>query len=275
MTAQPELIALITGASSGIGEEFARQLAEKGYSLILTARRTALLESLAQEIRTQYAVEVEILTADLSTLEGIDRVENRIRQLQHLDLLINNAGFGVRGYFYKADMDQLTAMAQVHMTAPLRLTRAALERMFPAKKGTIIQVSSPASLLPFMGNAVYSATKAFLNIFTESIRRELLGTKIHLQVLLPGFTYSGFHKTSEYKEQDLYNRIPHFLWMDSGSVVKKSLQDLEKRSLYCVPGFTNQLIVFFARTGVIALLGDIGLSLIPKIIKKNLPINPE
>lgn len=248
--------ALITGASSGIGEAFARQLAAQGYDLLLTGRRKENLESIASELRTRHEVRAETLVADLSRDEGIDLVENWARKNSPIHMLINNAGFGARRLFSDGNTDITVDMIHVHAIAPVRLMGAVLPAMKEGNEGIIINVSSPAAYTTLPGNGTYAGTKAFLNAFSESLARELAGTNIKIQILLPGFTYSDFHKRPAYKDVDMYSTLPKFLWMTSENVARISLKALERGSLYCIPSTIYKFLTFFGRMGLSKYLGS-------------------
>lgn len=248
-------IALISGATSGIGAAFARQLAAQGYDLGLVGRRTALLNALAAELTAQHGVQAEVLTADLATEAGQLAVAAWIEAHSPLTLLINNAGFGVPGDFATtATRDHLEVLA-VHNCAPVRLMGAALPGMLQARAGTIINVSSPAAYMPARGNTSYAATKAFLNVFSEALRAELQGSGVKLQVLLPGFTYSDFHKRGEWAKKDFYSTLPRWMWMSSEAVAQISLRELGRGRLYCIPGLHNKLFVWLGKIGLVSWLG--------------------
>ncbi|MBI5963499.1 MAG: SDR family NAD(P)-dependent oxidoreductase, partial [Chloroflexi bacterium] len=171
-------LALITGASSGIGEAFARQLAEKGFDLCITGRRKEKLDTIATELRQAHKVSVDVIVADLATEDGISKVETWIKSHPTITMLINNAGFGARGLFVNKPPEKYAEMITVHVTATMRLTSAVLPAMMEAKRGAIINVSSITAFLPLAGNAVYSGTKSFLNSFTQALSYELKNTGI-------------------------------------------------------------------------------------------------
>jgi short-subunit dehydrogenase len=233
-------IALITGASSGIGAEFARQLARRGYSLLLTARRKEKLEALAQEIQEKNPVSIEILLADLSQDAAIQAVERRIAELDRLDLLVNNAGYGISGHFYQSDIERQVGMIQVHVIASVRLTRAALPKMVDRRSGGIINVSSMSAFVPSAG-VTYSSTKAYLVKFSQALQYDLAGTGVQVQALCPGLTYSEFHDTPEYSRFKR-DKVPGFLWLTAEKVVRESLRDLERGRVICVPGRIYRLV---------------------------------
>jgi short-subunit dehydrogenase len=196
MASKESRLALVTGASSGIGEAFARRLARDGYDLAVVARRADLLARLGMELSEQYGVEVEIVVADLATEEGISKVEEFISQSQ-VSMLVNNAGFSVVGSFMEADFARQLDMVTVHDIATMRLTRAVLPGMLERASGAVINVSSMGGLVPAPYSVTYDATKAYLVMFTECLSQELVGSGIRLQVLCPGFTHTGFHAALE------------------------------------------------------------------------------
>jgi short-subunit dehydrogenase len=239
--------ALITGASSGIGEEFARQLAHQGYNLILVARRQDRLKSLASELRAGNGVRVEVLPADLKDKSGVAQVVACIAGTEDLALLVNNAGFGLPGRFHKSDIARQVDMIQVHVIAAVQLAQAAAAGMVQRGQGAIINVASLAAFIPLPGSATYSATKAYLVRFSEALQMELRGTGVRVQALCPGFTYSEFHDTPEmggFRRSSL----PRMMWMPAGPVVAASLRGLRGRQVVVVPGLVNQFVALAARS---------------------------
>jgi uncharacterized protein len=246
--------ALITGATSGIGAAFARELAAQGYNLGLVGRRTELLQSLASDLAVKHGICAEVITADLATETGQKLTAEWISAHSPLDLLINNAGFGIPGSFATTSAEEHLSLLSVHADATVRLTRAALPAMIDAKRGTIINVSSPAAYLPMTGSVMYASTKAFLVVFSEALRADLHGTGVDIQVLLPGFTYSDFHRRPEYAMRDYYSTVPKWAWMTSEAVAQASLRALERGSFYCIPGLHNKILIFLAKIGLANLL---------------------
>jgi uncharacterized protein len=229
-------VALITGASSGIGAVFARKLAARGYNLVLLARREDRLRTLAAEL----SVTVETIQADLSTEAGITDTERAIRDCPRLDLLVNNAGFGTLGRFWEAPVESQARMHEVHVMATMRLTHAALARMVPQGRGGIINVSSVAAFAQSPGNASYCATKAWINSFTEGLAIELLNAKspVKVQALCPGFTVTEFHETLGLD----IGGIPRFLWMKADDVVEESLHGLDRGKVIMIPGWKYKAV---------------------------------
>ena len=233
-------MAMVTGASSGIGAAFARRLAHDGFELILVARRNDLLQHLAQELGG-----AETLAADLTLEADLARVEARIASAPELELLVNNAGFGTKGWLWEAPLEGQERMHQLHVMATLRLTRAALAAMVPRARGGVINVSSVAAFGQSPGNVSYCATKAWMNSFTEGLDLELRGTgsPVRVQALCPGFTVTAFHDTMGMSRDG----IPAWMWLRAEDVVDASLHGLERGRLFVVPGAAYKLVVILEK----------------------------
>src|SRR5260370_11272122 len=227
-------VALITGASSGIGATFAQALSARGYDTILVARRSGELAQVAAKLKTR----TEILVADLTADADLARVASAC---EGIDLLVNNAGFGTRGLFHRVDFASQHAMHKLHVMAAMQLTHAALPAMVARNSGGIINVSSIAAFITGPGNTSYCATKAWMNMFTEGIDLELksLGSAVKVQALCPGFTYSGFHDVMGMGR----NSISKSLWMSSEFVVDTSLRGLDAGHALVVPGWRYKVFV--------------------------------
>jgi short-subunit dehydrogenase len=245
-------VALITGASAGIGAEYARQLAARGFDLVLAARRADRLHELAQSLMQTYRVHVEVVAADLAQEADVARVEARIRAMDNLALLINNAGFGTIGRLVNSDPVRQQEMVYLHVMAPMRLTQAALPGMITRGYGAIINVSSVAGYMRFRGNVNYAATKAYLTVFSETLANELSGSGVCVQALCPGFTRTEFHSTSEFQNHRSAP-YPDFMWMSAQEVVRQSLDALGNGQVAFVPGLLYRALVLALRTPV---LGD-------------------
>lgn len=237
-----ERVALITGASSGIGAVYARALAREGYALILVARREARLQALAEDLSRQYHVPVEVLVSDLADPAGIAKVEARIVETSALAFLVNNAGFGTPGTFVENVIQSQEAMIRVHVNAAVRLTRAALPGMLARNGGAIVNVASLMAFYPLPGSATYAATKAYLKAFTEALHEELIGTGVRVQALCPGFTRTEFQDANHISERP----IPEFAWMSAESVVAQSLRDLDNGRVISVPGAAYRLLALLS-----------------------------
>lgn len=232
--------ALITGASSGLGAEFAHQLAARGYELVLVARREERLKALATEIKNKSDISAEVLIADLSDQSGVDYAVNAIKQISNLALLINNAGFGLSGEFSQLELDRQLEMIRLHVIASVSLTHAALPGMLARKSGAIINVSSLAGLIP-LRNVTYGSTKAYLVQFSRALHNELAGKGIRIQALCPGYIRTEFHEAKGIS-RERRSQIPKFLWVSAEKIVNESLASLERGNVICVPGMMYRLI---------------------------------
>jgi len=243
MTSRP--VALITGASAGLGAEFARALAARGADLILTARREERLVALARDLDARHGTRTEVVAADLATDAGVAAVEARIAATPKLDWLINNAGYGVPGRFHSAAIRDLDRMHRLHVLAPLHLTHAALRGMVARDCGAIVNVSSVISFLPVAGSAGYAASKSWLHVLSELIYLELRSSRsgVRIQSLCPGYTITEFHDVIS------MNRalIPDFLWLDARFVVRESLAAVERNELLVIPSWKYRFMVRAAK----------------------------
>jgi short-subunit dehydrogenase len=238
-------VALVTGASSGIGATFARALAGRGFDLILVARRADRLAQLARELETAAGVRAAPLAADLALDSEMARVEERIAGEGKLEVLVNNAGFGSRGMFFNVDRASQDRMHRVHVLATLRLTHAALAGMVARNRGRIVNVSSVAAFGSTPGGASYSATKAWMNSFTEALALELrcAGSAVRVQALCPGFTITEFHESLGIDRKT----IPGSWWMQAEDVVRTSLRAMDSGKLFVVPGLLYKVIVLLSK----------------------------
>lgn len=234
MTGAERPVALVTGASSGIGVTYARTLAAIGYDVILVARRKRRLDELARDLRMTYGVEPEVLVADLAADDGIRSVEERIAAAPNIEFLINNAGFGTTGRFWDTDVATQDAMARLHVLATMRLSHAALKIMVARKLGAVVNVASVAAFAPAPGNASYNSSKAWIVTFTKALNLELrsAGSPVQVQALCPGFTYSEFHDVLGVDR----STIPSGWWTTPEQVVEESFDGLSKGKLIVVPG---------------------------------------
>src|SRR5210317_1544174 len=217
--------AFITGASSGIGLSFAKQLAQQGFNLVLLARRKDRLEAIASELESHNSIHCEIIQADLSETGDIKKAADYIRQQNDLDVLVNNAGFATLGYFADVPVEKSLGMLNVHLTATIQFTHVAIKGMLKRKRGAIINVSSMGSFLLSPGNVIYDATKSFLNTFSENLKLEMPDMDIRIQALCPGFTRTEFHEIGDLKKFDR-KTVPDSMWMSPDEVVSLSLKAL-------------------------------------------------
>lgn len=228
--------ALITGASSGLGEQFARRLADRGVLLTLVARREDRLEELGRSL----PVDVEVLPADLGTPAGVAAVEARLaRTDEPVDLLVNNAGFGAYGAFVELPIDRQHDLIDLNVTALVRLTRAAVGQLTARRAGGVINVGSTAAYQPDPFGAVYGASKAFVRSFTEAIHEELRGSGVHVMLLSPGFTDTEFQQVAAVSDA----AMPTALRTSAQQVVDAALRDFGRGRPVCIPGPVNKVNV--------------------------------
>lgn len=228
----------VTGASSGIGEAFARRLARFGVELTIVARRRERLEALAEEFELR-GTRCHVLVADLATDEGTTLAAAAIEEREP-ELLVNAAGFGTRRFFIELEPEDSEAMVRLHVLSAMRLTRVALPAMLAAKRGAVINVSSMAAFFTTSRYTTYSATKAFLNRFSEGLQVEVADKGIFVQALCPGLTRTSFFEPEAQGGFD-YPTVPDWMWMSAEEVVETSLAELGGSKVVVIPGRLNRV----------------------------------
>jgi uncharacterized protein len=231
-------VALITGASSGIGAALAERLAHDGRDLVIVARRRERLEALAHRLETESGVRVEVLVADLTEPEQLLTVEKRVAGDPHVDLLVNNAGFGGYGPFTELEPDFADRLIGIHVRAPMRLTRAALPGMVTRGHGAIVNIASLLALsgplqVRMSGRATYAGAKSFLLTFTQALAQELAATGVKAMVCLPGMVETEFHGMRRGDAP-----LPPSM-MTAGDVAQAIVAGLELGEIICVPGLED------------------------------------
>jgi short-subunit dehydrogenase len=233
--------ALITGATAGIGAAFARRFAAARYDLVLVARDVERLERTAGELRLLGAGEVEAISADLSTAVGRAVVEDRLADpLRAVDVLVNNAGFGQGSAFLAHPVEDEETLLDVHVRAVLRLTRAAVPGMIDRGRGAVINVSSVAAFVP---RGTYSAAKAWVTSFSESLAAEVYGTGVRVLAVCPGFTHTEFHERADIDTHD----VPSWMWLEADEIVEGALKDLRRGVPVSVPSVQYKALTTVAR----------------------------
>jgi short-subunit dehydrogenase len=229
--------ALVTGASSGIGEAYARRLAALGTDVVLVARRGDTLRTLAEELQARHGVRCEAMAADLGADDGIAAVA---AALGDVDLLVNNAGYGISERLARTDPSDVDGMIRLNVLAVARLTRAALPGMVERGRGAVVNVSSVAGFQPSPSFATYNATKAFVTMFTECLSIEVKGTGVQVQALCPGLTRTGFQAVAGETGTD---GLPGALWQTADEVVAASLAGLRRNKVLVVSGAPNKALI--------------------------------
>jgi short-subunit dehydrogenase len=242
MTNRP--IALVTGASSGLGECFARALAASGHDLVLVARTGPALEKLAGELEQSHGAVSEVLVADLADPEALASVAARLSDGTPVDTVINNAGFGHYGAFTDLPLAGEVGQIEVNILALVTLSHAALGVMVPLRAGKLLNVASIGAFAPAPGGATYSATKAFVLSFTEALHHEV-APDVHVTALCPGFTRTAFQQRAGVKTTGL----PASAWGDATVVVAAGLAALDRNDAVCVPGLLNKVVAVSPRFG--------------------------
>jgi len=245
--------ALVTGATAGIGESFTRLLAENNYNIVLVARDLPRMQERARDLEAKYKVSTHVIQADLATDEGCATVEQYITNNQ-IDVLINNAGFGINKAFTMSALDAEQQMMDVLVRTPMRLMHVALPGMKERNKGVIINVSSVAG---YIAGGSYSASKSYLTVLTESLHTELAGTNLKVSALCPGFTRTEFHQRGRMSMKGL----PNFMWLNSDDLVAKSWSDALKGEAVSIPGWQYQLLVFLIQSIPRSIVRKVGMNL--------------
>jgi hypothetical protein len=236
--------ALVTGATAGLGAEFARQLAGRGYDLVIVARDTARLEATSKSLAEEFGVDVEVLPADLITDDGCDAVCARLSDNQRpVEVLVNNAGFGMYKTFGSASLEAEERQLDLNVRAVLRLAHAAVRVMTGRGTGRIINISSVAGFVPRGSNATYSASKAWVTMFSEALAVQLRGSGVTVTAICPGFTRTEFHERAS---ADM-THVPERMWLEAAVVVREGLADAFEGKPVSVPSRQYRALVTAVR----------------------------
>jgi hypothetical protein len=236
--------ALVTGATAGLGAEFARQLAADGYDLVLVARDVARLEAAREELTGAHGVAVEVIAADLVTDEGCAAVSTRIEDgARCVDVLVNNAGFGMYKVFGSADLAAEERQLDLNVRAVLRLTHAAVRVMTKRGRGHIINISSVSAFVPRGSNATYAAGKAWVTMFSEALSVQLKRSGVGVTAICPGFTRTEFHARAN---ADM-THVPDRMWLNASDVVREGLADAFAGKPVSVPSRQYRRLLLFVR----------------------------
>lgn len=240
------MLAIITGATSGIGAAYAEAFAQRGYNLLLTGRREKELNELADRLAQQYSIMAELQLGDLSDPKDLQTLVDKVSSLPSLDALINNAGYAVDGRLADVDWSQQQALLDVHVTATTQLTHAALPGLLKTK-GILINVASVASWIPTAQSALYGPTKAYVRSFTESVGLAYRADGLRALALCPGFTITDFHSRMGLDPATFYKDKGFTKAWTAEQVVAQSFRDLDKGRLISVQGWNYKLMVALVR----------------------------
>lgn len=239
-----DLGCLVTGASSGIGREIARQLADAGARIVVTARREDRLAELIVELKERGAADAFAVIADLSDPKAPEQIVRAAdAHLGHVDVLINNAGFAVPGPFIRSDLDRTATMIEVNITASVRLARLLLPGMVTRNQGAVMNVASIAAFQAAPYQGAYAGTKAFLLVWSDSVNQEVKHTDVEVTALCPGVTDTEFFEAAGYRS---LGKILKYR-MDAGKVARVGLSRLRRGKMEAVPGFMNKTLLFIQR----------------------------
>ncbi len=229
----PRAIALVTGASSGIGEELARGLAQRGHGVVLVARRQERLKALAAELSSAYGVRAEVIACDLTDSDGRGELADRIADLGlRVDILVNNAGFGLGGLFHRSDPEAQVMQLRVLCEAPVVLLRAFLPGMVERRSGAVINVASTAGMQPLPNSAGYGAAKAHLLSLSEAVHAEVKRFGVTVTALCPGPVFTELFNRQDHPVE----RVPRSLWLHPDKVAEAALKGAERGKRVVIPG---------------------------------------
>jgi short-subunit dehydrogenase len=237
--------ALVTGASSGIGADLARELARRGHGVTLVARREDRLKSLADDLRCAHRVRVEVLRADLSDPAARDGLAPAIDEHGlRVNILVNNAGFGTTGPVHSADRGREVSMIRTDVEAVADLCGLFLPGMVRNGRGAVLNVASTAAFQPLPGQAAYGACKAFVLAYSQAIRGELRGTGVTVTTLCPGPVKTEFAEVAGFLGEEMDEGLPEFMWVSSARVARIAIEGLDRGRLVVVPGIANRIAAY-------------------------------
>lgn len=244
--------AVVTGATAGIGESFTRILADHGFNIVLVARDLERMKERATHLESQFKVQTEIIQADLATDEGCAKVEKYLRENQ-IEVLINNAGFGINKAFSVSDINAEQQLLDVLVRTPMRLMHTVIPQMKERNSGSIINVSSVAG---WIAGGTYSASKSYLTVLSESLHTEMNGTGVKISALCPGFTRTEFHERGRMR----MNGLPKFMWLSADRVVLQAWKENQNGKVLSVPGWQYLILSTVSRFGPRPLVRKLGMN---------------
>ena len=244
--------AVVTGATAGIGESFTRILAHEGFNIVLVARDLNRMKERAAFLESQFKIQCAIVQADLATDAGCAKVEKYLTE-NEIEVLINNAGFGINKAFSVSDLDAEQQLLDVLVRTPMRLTHTVIPQMKERNSGSIINVSSVAG---WIAGGTYSASKSYLTVLSESLHTEMHGTGVKISALCPGFTRTEFHERGRMR----MNGLPEFMWLNSDRVVLQAWKENQNGKVLSVPGWQYLILSTVSRFGPRPLVRKLGMN---------------
>lgn len=240
-------VAIVTGATSGIGKEFAFKLAEKGYDLIVVGRREELLNDVADKLRKSYGITVDVNILDLSDTNQLDIFYDKVKEIENVEFLVNNAGLGIEGIFSNDEYKNQEKLLKVHVDASTKITHGVISNMKKNKSGYIVNVASLAGFNAFPDSLMYCSTKSYLITMSQCLAMELIAYNIKVQALCPGFTITDFHKKLDMDVNEIKKK-GIMKWGTTKDVVDYSLKLLEKKmKVIAIPGLLNRILYWIVK----------------------------
>jgi short-subunit dehydrogenase len=244
----PSTTALVTGASSGIGADLARELAGRRHGVTLVARRQSRLVALAEELEKAHGVRTEVIALDLTDTEARGRLPDTLAERGlTVDILVNNAGFSTTGPVHKSDRARETALIRTDVEAVADLCALFLPGMVAGGRGAVLNVASTAAFQPLPGQAAYGASKAFVLSYSRSVRAELRGTGVTVTALCPGPVKTEFAESAGFDKEEAESSLPGFMWLPAADVARIAVAGLEQDKAVVIPGFANWVGAQFGR----------------------------
>jgi hypothetical protein len=245
----PTTTALVTGASSGIGADLARELAARRHGVTLVARREPRLTALAEELEKAHGVRAEVIALDLTDADARGSLPSTLAERGlTVDVLVNNAGFSTTGPVHRSDRQREIAMIRTDVEAVADLCALFLPGMVERGRGAVLNVASTAAFQPLPGQAAYGASKAFVLSYSRSVRAELRGTGVSITALCPGPVKTEFAESAGFDKEEAESSLPKFMWLPAADVARIAVAGLEQDRAVVIPGFANRVGAQFGRT---------------------------
>ena len=239
-------LAIITGATSGLGLCYAQTLAQMNWDLVLTGRREVRLKQIKAELESRFNIDVGVVKADFNREDQFEELLSKIDSLPYVNMLVNNAGFGCRAGFFEDSYETQQRMINVSVNACTQLVHKVVPKMIGVDEASIVNVSSLSAFVPAPLNFVYCASKSYLVEFSECLHVGLKGTGIKVQALCPGFVKTDFHARMGLSGEHSWWE-DKMLWMSADDVVRKSLKALKTAMVICIPGYSNRVVYMLSK----------------------------